>query len=531
MASYNIPVPETKTGGWSLAYQWQALIVVVIGSFMVMLDTTAVNIALPKIINVFGASVDSAQFVLTGYMLALAIVMPTAGYLTETYGTKRVYMLSMLFFTLGSLLCGLSWNVQSLVFFRILQGFGGGLLTPLGMTIIFRVTPPAKRGMVTGLYGLPLLLAPVIGPTLGGYIVQYYDWRFIFTMNLPIGIIGMAMAWMMLRETERVPHLHFDTRGFFLSAFGFASILYALATAPGDGWTTPLNLTLMVTGSIALVLWVFVELTETHPLLDLRVFKNRTYSLATSVTFIVTLGMFSSTFLLPLFLQDFRGLTPFQSGLLLFPQALAAGMMMPITGRLFDRLGPRPLIVTGLMLMAFATWQLSDISMEMSNKTLYGILMIRGVAMGMVTMPAITVGMNTLPHHLVARGSALTNVMRQLFGAFGTAIFASLLTSRMTYHTAMLKQVVTPDSPVVRSTIAALMRYATHEGAGALQSKVDAVYSLYMQLINKAAVMSFDDCFRLAAIICAFGVIPALFLKSKGHSHQPGETAEAVLME
>ncbi len=531
MATYDIGVSQPRRRGLALDYQWQALIVVVIGSFMVMLDTTAVNIALPKIITVFGASVNSAQFVLTGYMLALAIVMPTAGYLTDTYGTKRVYLLSMLFFTLGSLLCGLAWNVPSLVFFRVLQGLGGGLLTPLGMTIIFKVTPPEKRGMVTGLYGLPLLLAPVVGPTLGGYIVQYIDWRFIFTMNLPIGVLGMFMGWLMLRETPRIDDLHFDIRGFVLSAFGFAAILYALATAPQDGWTTPLNLTLMTSGSIALALWILVELTESHPLLDLRVFKNRTYTLATSVTFIVTLGMFSSTFLLPLFLQDFRGLTPFQSGLLLFPQALAAGMMMPITGRLFDRIGPRPLIATGLVLLAFATWRLSSISLEMSNTTMYGILMIRGVAMGLVTMPAMTVGMNTLPQRLVARGSALTNVMRQLFGAFGTAIFASLLQTRITYHTAMLAQVVTPGSPTVHTTIAGLTRYALHEGATPLQATIDAVYSLYVGLVMKAAVMSFDDCFLVASTICLVGIIPALFLKSKGHSHQPSEAAEAVLME
>ncbi|HEX2922639.1 MAG TPA: MFS transporter, partial [Chloroflexota bacterium] len=182
----NVPVPKPHRRLRALPYYWQAVIVTIIGSFMVMLDTTVVNIALPRIITVFGADVHSSQFVLTFYMLALAIIMPATGYLTDTYGTKRIYLLSMLFFTIGSFLCSAAWSVPSLVVFRVLQGLGGGMLMPLSMTIIFKTVPPEKRGTVMGVFGLPMLLGPVLGPTLGGYLVEYVDWRFIFTLNLPV---------------------------------------------------------------------------------------------------------------------------------------------------------------------------------------------------------------------------------------------------------------------------------------------------------------------------------------------------------
>lgn len=245
------PFPRLHVGG--LAYHWQALIVVIVGTFMVMLDTTVVNIALPKIINVFQASVDSAQFVLTGYMVALAIVMPATGYLTDTFGTKRIYMFSILFFTLGSALCALAWNVGSLVLFRVLKGLGGGMLMPLGTTILFKTVPPEKRGLITGVFGLPMLIAPVAGPTLGGYLVEYVDWRFIFTMNIPVGALGLFLGITLLRETATRPDLPFDVPGFLLSGVGCASVLYGLARAPDDGWTS-LTVVVSVGGGSAMIL-------------------------------------------------------------------------------------------------------------------------------------------------------------------------------------------------------------------------------------------------------------------------------------
>src|SRR5919198_954752 len=221
-----------------LDYQWQVLICAVVGTFMVMLDQTVVNIALPKITTVFGVGVHETQLVVTSYMLALAVVMPATGYLSDTYGTKRLYLITMVLFTGGSLLCGLAWNNTSLVVFRIIQGLGGGMMSPLGMTMLFQAVPPQRRNTIMGFYGLPLMLAPVLGPTLGGYLVEYVDWRVIFTLNVPVGAIGLFLGLTLLRETPRVAGLKFDLRGFVLSAVAFSALLLGFSDAATDGWTS-----------------------------------------------------------------------------------------------------------------------------------------------------------------------------------------------------------------------------------------------------------------------------------------------------
>ena len=248
-----------------LDYQWQVLMCAVVGTFMVMLDQTVVNIALPKITTVFGVGVHETQLVITSYMLALAVIMPATGFLSDTFGTKRLYLITMALFTGGSLLCGLAWNNPSLVAFRVIQGLGGGMMSPLGMTMLFQAVPPQRRNTIMGFFGLPLMLAPVLGPTLGGYLVEYIDWRVIFTLNVPIGMIGLFLGFTLLRESARVPGLKFDLRGFVLSAIGFSAMLLGLSDAATDGWTSPGVLARFAIGIVALAGWVWVELTDEHP--------------------------------------------------------------------------------------------------------------------------------------------------------------------------------------------------------------------------------------------------------------------------
>jgi len=523
MTSFRLRLPRPHHRLHGLSYEWQALIVVIVGSFMVMLDSTVVNIALPRIITVFQAPVDSAQFVLTGYMIALAIIMPATGYLTDTYGTKRIYLISMFLFTVGSALCGMAWNVESLVLFRVFQGLGGGMMMPLGMTIIFKVVPVEKRGLFSGVFGLPMLLAPVIGPTVGGYIVEYIDWRVIFTLNLPIGALGLFLGGLLLRETELIPDLHPDWQGFVLSGLGFGALFYGLEKTSDWGWDDVRSVALLGGGVVVLLIWVIVELTEEHPLVDLRVLQDATYALATSINFVVTVGLFGSILLLPLFLQNFRGLGAMQTGLLMFPQALASGLMMPVSGRLFDKLGPRPLIVPGLVLLAYGTWQLSYLDITTPDATIRDILIMRGLAMGLIMMPAMTVAMNRLPPHLIARGSSLTNVLRQLFGALGTALFVTLLQNRQQYHQAMLSQMMTPDLPGVQRALAGVQQYLVHQGYSLVQAKAAGVYLLYQNVMLRASVLSFEDCFIVAAAICLLAIIPTLFLTSTGVTRQAGQ--------
>ncbi len=528
MASLSVPKPHHRLH--ALPYHWQAVIVTIVGSFMVMLDTTVVNIALPRIITVFGADVHSSQYVLTFYMLALAIVMPATGYLTDTFGTKRIYLLSMLFFTAGSFLCSAAWNVPSLVVFRIMQGLGGGMLMPLSMTIIFKTVPPEERGTVMGVFGLPMLLGPVLGPTLGGYLVEYVDWRFIFTLNLPVGALGLLLGATLLRETERRSDLKLDVRGFLFSGTGFASLLYALSEAPTEGWDDPFIVGLLTLGGVCLLAWLWTELTVDQPLVELRVFKSGTYSLATFINFIITTGLFSSMFLLPIFFQNFRGLGAMETGLLMMPQALASTLTMPLSGNLYDRFGPRPVVVVGLAGLAFSTWELSFLNLDTPNADVTRVLIERGLSMGLTMMPIMTVAMSSIPPQLIARSSSLTNVLRQVFGSFGTAIFATLLSNRQTFHQAMLSQLVTPDRLSVQLALTSIQQYLAHLGLTAAQAKGMAVAALYKQVVMSAAVTAFQDCFYIASLICLAAILPTLLLRVKpGLAGGAGSPRQAMM--
>src|SRR3954464_10349789 len=251
-----------------IPYHWQALVVIVLGSFMVILDTTIVNVALPRIIQVFQTNVNEGQLILTGYMLALAVVMPATGYLSDTFGAKRTYLVTIALFTVGSALCGLAPNVEGLIVFRVIQGLGGGLLMPLGMSILFQVAPANQRGAIMGIFGLPILIAPVIGPTLGGYLVEYVDWRPIFTLNVPIGVLAVLAGMLILRETPTRKGTRFDLWGVILSAVAFSAGRLALERAPDDGWYDPYVVSLLLVAAAAFPCWIVVELSQEQPLLD-----------------------------------------------------------------------------------------------------------------------------------------------------------------------------------------------------------------------------------------------------------------------
>ena len=517
MAVASVARPAVSAGG--LDYKWRVMICTIFGTFMTMLDSTIVNIALSKITNVFGVTVSEGQLVITSYMLALAVIMPATGFLSDTFGTKRLFLITMALFTGGSLLCGLAWNNTSLVAFRVIQGLGGGMMSPLGMTMLFKVVPARERNAMMGIYGVPLILAPVLGPTLGGYLVEYVDWRVIFTLNVPIGIVGMFLGSAWLRETELVRGLKFDLRGFLLSAVGFSALLLGLSDAETDGWTSPSILIRLALGIVCLVAWVWVELTDEQPLLELRLFKNRTFALAMLVNFVLTVGMFGGQLLVPVFLQSYRGLGAAETGLITMSQALAMLPLMPVVGRLADRFGTRTLLLVGLPLVAVSMWQFSGLSMDTSDGQLRLWLAARGISMGLVMMPAMTAALNTVPAELTSRGSSLTNVMRQVFGSFGTAIFVTLLQARQTFHTAVLAQGATSSNFTLQQTLGQVQQWVLQHGGSAAQAQAEGVLVVMQQLYRTAAVQSFDDVFMVAALVTLLALVPAVFIGGKTSGH------------
>lgn len=407
--------------------RWLALCVTAIGSFMSILDSTVVNIALPSVLRDFNTDLQNGQLVLTVYLLALAVVIPLSGFLADRVGMKRLYMITLALFVLGSALCGFAWNMPSLIVFRALQGLGGGMLQPLGMAIVFTMITPLERGRFMGVLGLPMLLAPMIGPTVGGYLVQYASWRSIFQINLPIGVLNLVLAYWLLKEHPKKAGARFDARGFFLALLAFPSILLALSLGEDIGWTASTTLILSAVGLSALIAFIFVEWRQPNPLLQLRLFQQPMFALGMAINFVTQFSLFGIQYILPLMLQTVQGLGAAATGLLLFPSGILSFITMNISGQLYNRIGPRILASSGLVVLLGTTFLLSRVTVATGLIYIATLGALRGVAMGLCMMPVQTAAYNTVARDLMPRATALTNMLFRMFGAVGTAILTTTL--------------------------------------------------------------------------------------------------------
>ena len=422
-------------------YKWKVLFAVVFGTFMVILDSTAVNVAVPTLQKVFAvagqkASVDSVDGVLTAYILALGIVTPLAGWLSERFGIKRMYLTSLGLFCLGSILCSFAPSLPFLIAFRAIQGLGGGIIGPLGISLLFGAFPEKERGVAFGLYGIPLVVAPASGPVLGGYFVQYLDWRYIFYINIPIGIAGIILGYLWLRETRRGTAARLDIPGILFSTISFGALLYAIQRGSSEGWTSPRILTLLSVGIVALLVFVFIELRSRDPLLDLRLFTKRTFAFSNIVGWVSSIALFGAEFLLPIYLQSLRGRTPLEAGLLVLPLAISSGITVPIAGLLYNRIGGRWLIVIGSILLAINTWEFAHLSVDTSYTEIMIIVAIRGVALGFVLQTTLTTALTGLRPAQLPRASSLLSATRNVFQSFGIAMLGTIFTHQFDAYNA-----------------------------------------------------------------------------------------------
>ncbi len=526
--------PEELAGsgelGSSSTTKWLVLGVAVMGTFMSVLDATVVNIALPKLMAVFSADVHLAEWVLTGYLLALASTIPVTGFLTDRYGSKRMYMVTVWLFTIGSALCAAAWNIETLIIFRILQGLGGGMIQPLAMSIVLRAFTPRERGMAMSVFGIPVMLAPVLGPTLGGYLIEHVDWRTVFTINIPVGILAIAAAKLVLKETPLQRGQRLDVIGLLLVSLGTAILLLGIANAPVDGWGDPYVVVEIALGLVMLLAFIVVELQISEPLLDLRLFGSLSFSTAISVTLVLQVCVFGGMFLLPLFLQNLRGMGPTETGMMLVPQALSVAATMPLAGWLFARVGPAMLITPGMIAVAFATYKLGTLSMDMSDSSIMLLLALRGAGMGLTFMPATTAAMNSVALQKMARATGMTNALQRICASFGTAVMATLLQTRQDFHYAMLSQLVTPNSRPVMQLMGRMKTAAEQHAMTALQAKHLGLAALFRYVQQTATILSFQDAFLITSAICVPGIIAALFVRD-ARRVQPGGPAAATIVE
>ncbi len=506
---------STTQGRFGLQYKWLVTLVVIFGAFMSILDQTIVNIAIPRLQNAFGADLNSVQWVLTAYILTQGVVTPTTAFFADRLGTKRFYILALAIFTAGSALCGLAWSLPVLVVFRIVQGIGGAALFPLAITLLYREFPPHQRGLASGLLGIAALLAPAVGPTLGGYFVTYVNWQLIFFVNVPIGIVGM-----LLREVQAETRTPFDVPGFVLAATGLAAVLYALSDASIDGWGSGKVLGFLLGGVIVLGFFVFVELDrarrEKQPLLDLRLFANGPFLSSNITNVLITFAFFGGLFLFPIYLQNLRGLNAFSAGLLLLPQAFASIITALIAGRVVDRFGVRVVVIPGLALLTFATWQLSYLTLSTPYGWIQILFVIRGLGLGMIIQPLSVSALSGIHPRQFAQASSLYTVLRFVSTSLGIAVLATLVQTQAKIHYGHLAEQGTPGSPLDQLASRLQSLFVQH-GASLLQARAAALQEIARLVQRQGFMLAIQDAFWLVLIVLIASIIAACFIRMRKH--------------
>jgi len=407
--------------------------VVVLGAIMSILDVTVVNVAINTLAREFETTLPTIQWVATGYTLALATVIPLTGWAADRFGTKRLYLMSISLFVAGSVLSGLAWSAASLIFFRVLQGFGGGMLMPLGMTILTRAAGPQRVGRVMAVIGVPMLLGPIFGPILGGWLVDDFSWRWIFFINVPIAAGALLLATRVLPRDVPQPGHRLDWLGLALLSPGLAAVIYGLAeSGSSGGFGQAKVLVPMIAGAIAIAFFIRHALrSPDEALIDLRLFKNRTFAVSSLTLTLVIISVFGGMLLLPLYLQAVRGESAMDTGLLLAPQGLGAMIAMPIAGRLTDRTGVGRIVPVGLILVALSFLGLTQLEGDTSYWTFGALLFVMGLGMGATMMPTFSGAMQTLRRAAIARASTTLNINQQVSASIGTAVLSVLLANEL----------------------------------------------------------------------------------------------------
>ncbi len=405
--------------------------VVVLGMIMSILDITVVNVALPTFQKDFGVKdYSTVAWAVTGYTLALATVIPLTGWGADRFGTKRLYMGAITLFTLGSVLCATATDVNMLIGFRVLQGLGGGMLMPLGMTILTRAAGPKRMGRLMAILGVPMLLGPILGPIIGGALIDNASWHWIFLINVPLGIAALLFSQRILAKDAPEPSESFDFLGMALMSPGLALLLFGVSSIPGEGTVTaPKVWITALIGAALIVAFVFHSFRPEHPLLDLRLFKDRNLAISTITMFLFVAAFFGGLLLVPTYFQEVRGETPLQAGLLVAPQGIGAMLTMPIAGSLADRVPIGRIVPVGLVLILTGMLGLTQIHADTPYAFLMGSLFVMGLGMGSTMMPLFTSALRSLGHHEVARGSTLLNINQQIASSVGVAVMSVLLTN------------------------------------------------------------------------------------------------------
>jgi EmrB/QacA subfamily drug resistance transporter len=510
-------VAHNHRGMKGLSYKWLVMMVVIFGLFMVTLDLTIVNIAIPNLQTDFGASLSDVSWVSTGYSLAEGIGIPLTPYFSALLGNKRFYLLLLALFTIGSALCGVAWGLPALIFFRILQGLAGAGMIPMSITLLYSEFPPEERGIAMGTLGVPLMVAPALGPSVGGYLVTFVSWRVIFYINVPIGILGFLIGTILLRDSrpERGRTPSFDLVGFLFSSLGLGALLYAFDQAGSKGWGSLTVESFLASGIVSLVIFVIVELITSEsgkqPLLDLRVFGSRTFAGSNIAMATIVFAMFGGQFLVPQYLQNLRSLSAYDAGLVLLPQALGSMVASLIGGRLVDKLGVKAVVIPGLLILATALWGFAHLTLQTPFANFQFLLITRGLAIGLSMQPTTVSALAEIKPAQLSQASSVNSVVRSVMTSFAVAIVTTLVTARATFHSVRLAEQVTPNS-MAGQALQQEAAYLASRGMTQQSAMVVAMEEMVQQLKQQAYLLAMNDAFLVTLGVIFLTVFIVLFV-------------------
>ena len=513
--------------------KWLVTISISFGTLMGAIDMSIVNVALPHLQGAFGASVQEITWVSTGYAIALVLLMPLTAFLGRMFGQKRVYMICLALFLVGSGLCGTARTLPQLIAYRAIQGLGAGALQPTEQAILRQTFPPREQGMAMAVFGMVIMIGPAVGPTLGGYIVDHWHWSWIFFINLPIGAIGLLMVASFVREDPQIlaqnqalsarERKHVDWIGIALLSVGLSTLEYFLEEGQRNDWFESTGIAICFLVSIAsLMLFVSRELTAPAPVVDLKLFRDPVFASGTLMGGLMFAMLLANMFLLPLFMQVLLGFSAMQSGLALMPRALVMIVATPLVGKIYNHVSPRILIAIGVLAFGLGSYQMSHLTLESGSRDIVAAILVQGVGFAFLFVPLTTVALARIPRHRMADATGVNSVVRQIGGAIGLAIFATLLERYTDQARVALVAEVPRTSPAAMRALAGMARMLHGTSASAPRVAHKAALQVLDQVVQtQASVIAFERVLLLAGIVFLL-VLPLLvFLKSaKPHEAQ-----------
>jgi len=529
---YNRPLDPfmTPPGSSRSVNPWIVTAAVMLATFMEILDTTVVNVSVPHMAGNLGATVEEGTWVVTSYLVSNAIILPMSGWLANRLGRRRMLLACVTGFTLTSVLCGTATSLDALIFFRVLQGLTGGGLQPLAQAVLLETFPPKQHGTAMAAFGLGIILAPILGPTLGGWITDNYSWRWIFYLNLPVGIISVLMISAFIYDPPYIgkSKTGVDLWGIGFLALGFGTLQVILDTGQRKDWfgSTQIRV-LTVLCVFGLIAMIVRELTTKHPIVDLRVLKDRTFTTGTAIMTMLGFVLYASLMLLPIFLQTLLGYPALESGLALSPRGVGSLVMMPIVGQLTNRYDPRKLIAVGLAVGGWTMFQLSILNLNAGYWDIFWPQVIQGGAMAFLFIPLMAVSMSGISKEKMGNATSIYNLMRNIGGSFGIASMTTFLSRRSQVHQNQLVAHITPYDHAVRNMMNGMRGWFMAHGSNPVEATRQSLGAIYGMVQQQASLLSFVEAFWVMGVIflCMLPLVLLLRNARDLHPHEPKSKA------